>query len=74
MNIAKLVDPDNDETFYALYDTTAPGLIVTLHAGNQSEYTAPEDIYAFPLTGSTTKTDWPADHAVAHAGIGRAMP
>jgi bacillolysin len=73
LDIARFEDPDSDEVFYGLYDASRSGAIVTLHAGNQSEYSAPEDIYAFPLTGSSTTSDWPADHAVAHAGIGKVM-
>jgi Zn-dependent metalloprotease len=73
VDIARFEEPGSDEVFYGLYDATTPGAVVTLHADNQSEYSAPEDIYAFPLTGSTGTDDWPPDHAVAHAGIGKVM-
>jgi MYXO-CTERM domain-containing protein len=73
IDIAQFQPPGSDEALYGLYDATTPGAVVTLYAGNQSEYSAPEDIYAFPLTASPENDDWPADHAVAHAGIGKVL-
>ena len=69
LDITRFVEDD----VFVLLDISGDGPLWTQHAGNASIWTAPDEIFSFPLVGSQRTDDWPTDHAVSHQQIGRVL-